>query len=560
MAMRHGKYLAALQDFRQARQHAALQQVLARLTGKSNQLLSYNEVVRKLRLSQSIERGVQPIPVNAIVGSVDRYTDFTRTFLPRRDEDQQRWARVKVAYSDPEVGDLPPIEVYKIGDAYFVLDGNHRVSIAKLEGQTHVDAHVIEVQTNIPLSPDVQPEDLIVKAEYADFLEVTGLAALRPNVDLTLTVPGGYAKLKEEIAVQCYWSEQAQQCAVPFAQAVENWYDEVYTPAAETIRDRGLLRWFPKRTVTDFYLWVSEHRESLENELGWTIRPQAAVAEWAERKTGQAGTREGSPGTWRKARLFDRYTERLFMDILVPLSGTPECWQALEQALAIAAREEAHLHGLYIVAAEAQKKSQEALAIQSRFNRQCQAAGIEGSLAIETGDVTRKIRERALLTDLVVLNLAHPPGAGLAALGSGLRTIIWQSARPILTVPGKASPLGNALVAFDSSPKAREALFVGTYLAERWKTALTVVSIREKSGAAPGDLDYAREYLELHEVEADFVTADGPIDLVLRTAEERQIDLVLMGGYSVSALEEVIAGSAVNLMLRQAHCPIFICR
>lgn len=560
MATRRWKYQEALQDFREARQRAALQQVLARLTGKSDRLLSYNEVVRKLRLSESIERGVQPIPVSAIVGSVDRYTDFTRTFLPRRDDDRQRWARVKVAYTDPEGNDLPPIQVYKIGDAYFVSDGNHRVSIARLEGQTHVDAEVIEVQTAIPLTPDIQPEDLIVKAEYADFLELTGLAKARPNVDLTLTVPGGYARLKEEIEVHCYWSEQEQQCAVPFTQAVEVWYDEVYTPVAETIRERGLLRGFPRRTVTDFYLWVSEHRESLEKELGWTIRPQAAVAEWAARESGQAGTRESSPGSWRKARLFDRYTERLFMDILVPLSGTPECWQALEQALAIAAREEAQLHGLYVVASEAQKKSRQALAIQSRFDRQCEAAGITGSLAIETGDVTRKICERALLTDLVVLNLAHPPGTGLAALGSGLRSIIWQSARPLLTVPGKASPLERALLAFDSSPKAREALFVATYLAERWKTALTVVSIREKSGAAPGDLDYAREYLELHEVEADFVLSDGPIDLVLRIAEERRVDLVLMGGYSISPLEEVIAGSAVNLMLREARCPILICR
>ena len=117
-------------------------------------------------------------------------------------------------------------------------------------------------------------------------------------------------------------------------------------------------------------------------------------------------------------------------------------------------------------------------------------------------------------------------------------------------MPGKASPLERALLAFDSSPKAREALFVATYLAERWKTALTVVSIREKSGAAPGDLDYAREYLELHEVQADFVTADGPIDLVLKIVEERQINLVLMGGYGMSALEEVILGSAVGMMLR----------
>jgi nucleotide-binding universal stress UspA family protein len=554
------RYQAAVQDFREARQRADLQEVLARLTGKSNALLSFEEVAQKLRLAARTERGVQSIPVQAIVGSVSRYADFTRTFLPRRTDDKERWVHVKTAFSDLKGTGMPPIEVYKVGDVYFVLDGNHRVSVARQEGWPYIEAHVIEVQTNIPLTPDIQPDDLIVKAEYADFLEQTGLATLRPDVDLGLTAPGQYEKLKEQIQVHRYFLVQDQQRPVTYQEAAADWYDQVYTPVAEAISERGLLRWFPNRTATDLYLWVSEHRQALEWELGWVIRPEEAMADLAAKESARAESQEAAPGSWRQARLVDRYTDRLFADILVPLSGTPESWRALEQALVIAQREEAHLDGLHIVDAEAQRRSPEALALQSRFQQQCAAAGVTGSLAIESGDVTRKICERALLTDLIVLHVAHPPAVGLPSLGSGLRTILRRSARPLLAVPGEASRLERALLLYDGSPKAREALFVAAYLGERWLTALTVLTVADGSKVEPAVLDYARRYLEFHELAADFIRTSGPLDGVLKIMKERQTDLVLMGGYSTSALAEVMVGSTVNFMLREAHCPLLICR
>ena len=136
---------AALSDFRSARQRAGLEEVLARVRGRSNDLLSYDEVAEKLRLRARSDAGIQSIPVAAIIGSAGRYTEFTRTFLPRNAEDKERWARVKAVSQDPETS-FPPIEVYKVGEAYFVIDGNHRVSIARQEGTATIEAHVIEVQ------------------------------------------------------------------------------------------------------------------------------------------------------------------------------------------------------------------------------------------------------------------------------------------------------------------------------------------------------------------------------------------------------------------------------
>src|SRR5919106_422136 len=247
------QFQAAIQDFQSARKKAAVQEVLARITGKSTQLLSYDEVAGKLRLQGRTERGVQHIPVDAIVGSVGRYTDFTRTFLPRSSENQQRWAGVKAAME--EGAGLPPIEVYTVGEAYFVIDGNHRVSIAKQEGFSSIEARVIEVRTDVPLTPDIQPDDLIIKAEYAEFLEMTRIADLRPNVDLSVTIPGQYEPLMSQIYIQKFLLEEERNNDISLQDAVEAWYDNAYTPLVEIIRDRGLLHWFPNRTITDLYIW-----------------------------------------------------------------------------------------------------------------------------------------------------------------------------------------------------------------------------------------------------------------------------------------------------------------
>ena len=160
MAENQHKYQMAIHDFQIARQRAAVQEVLARVTGKSNQLLSYEEVAEKLKLRARTERGLQNIPLDAVVGSVGRYTDFTRTFLPRHANDQQRWAGVKTAIESGE--GLPPIDVYKVGEVYFVVDGNHRVSIARQEGFSTIQARVIEFQTAINLTPDIQPDGRIL--------------------------------------------------------------------------------------------------------------------------------------------------------------------------------------------------------------------------------------------------------------------------------------------------------------------------------------------------------------------------------------------------------------
>jgi len=544
----------AIHDFQSARQKAAVQEVLARITGRSTQLLSYEEVAQKLRLQGRTERGIQHIPIDAIVGSVGRYTDFTRTFLPRSRQNQQRWAGVKAAMEDG--AGLPPIEVYKVGEVYFVIDGNHRVSIARQEGFTAIEARVIEVRTDVPLTPDVQPDDLIIKAEYAEFLEATRIMELRPNVDLGVTIPGQYDQLMSEIYMQKFLFEEEHNGDISLREAVGNWYDAIYIPLAETIRDRGLLHWFPNRTITDLYIWISENRTSLEKELGWGIQSNITATDSILERSVTA-----EPGSWRKARTATRYTDRLFADILIPLSGDQDSWDSLEQAIIIAQREGARLHGLHIVDSEEKVTGSYALMVQKRFDRACLESNVEGKLAIEIGDITKKICDRATMTDLVVLKIVHPPMAGVATLRSPFRAIIVNSSRPVLGVPVGATHFKRALLAYDGTDRAKEALFVAAYLAEIWKTHLMVFTAVDGTRVKADTQDYVRRYLDIHEVDADYILGEhGAMDYLKNTVEKRDVDLVLMGSHGGSILRQVVVGSALDYMLRESKTPIFICR
>ncbi|MBC7249189.1 MAG: universal stress protein [Anaerolineae bacterium] len=568
-------YYAAVQDFRRARRRAALEQIMARITGKSADLLAYDEVRSKLRAAGQSRRGLQEIPLDAIVGSVGRYNDFTRSFLPKEDSSEMRWARVRRAMTG--LAGLPPIEVYKIGEAYFVLDGNHRVSVARRLGATYIEAYVTEVHTRVPLSPDDQPDDLILKAEYAEFLEHTRLDQTRPQADLRVTVPGQYRILEEHIQVHRYFMGLEQQREIPYEEAAAHWYDTVYLPIVDIIRSQDLLRDFPDRTETDLYLWLAEHRGELEQALGWEIEPALVAADLAAQAQGgakrvvtkliEAVTPDElesgpEPGQWRAERLAVRRDDRLFADLLVAINGEENGWCALEQAVAIAHREGSRLLGLHVVPSEERREDEAAKAVQAEFDRRCAEAGVRGKLVIAAGKVPHTICQRSRWADLVVLSLNYPPAPQLLArLSSGFSTLLQRCPRPVLAVPGEVSAFRQALLAYDGSPKADEALFVATYLAGKWQIPLTVITVLEGEQVTSQVLARAQSYLEKHGVHPALVEAQGETaTAILRTARERQCDLILMGSYGHSPLVEAMLGSTVDQVLRESRTPLLICR
>jgi nucleotide-binding universal stress UspA family protein len=560
---------SARADFQRARQQAALQDILARFTGRSTSLLAFDEAYKKLRATGMVDRGLKDIPIAAIVGSVNRYGDFSRSFLPRLDADVDRWAAVKAITVDPARSGLEPIQVYQIGEAYFVSDGNHRVSVARQMGTQTIEAYVVEVQTRVPLSAEASPEELILKSELADLLERTGLDRTRPGSDFTVTVPGETFTLAQQMDAFHEALKVVRGDGVNLADAAGQWYDEVYLPVVLSIRDRGILRDFPGRTETDLFIWILEHRDELEAELGWQVKPAAAAASLVAQSAGPVGQgllamlADGpAAGEWRKDKIEDRYTDHLFRGILVPLSGEESGWAALSQAIVVAKREGARLNGLHVVPDEAARETEAVRLMKELFERRCQAAGVEGTLATEVGEIAACVCSRAVLNDLVVVNVAHPPSAQpLARLGSGFRTLIRRCARPLLAAPGAATALGRVLLAYDGSPKANEALFVATYFAEQWKAVLTVLTAVE-TDAHRTAVEHARKYLEMHEIEASFVIQEVTQlpAAVLNQVKEQGIDLIVMGGYSRSPVVEIVMGSAVDQVLRETHVPMLICR
>ena len=201
------------------------------------------------------------MPLANIVGSQGRYRDFDRSFLPRTPQTAERWKHVNRARRDNV--ELPPVELFKLSNVYFVVDGNHRVSVARRAGQVDIRARVIELEIDVPLSPQLAMTDMIRVEEQSDFFAWTELEQLRPGSQIEVTELGGYLELIRHINWQRACLSTIRGDTVSSDEAVVDWYDTVYTPLVTAIRASHVLRTFPTRTEADLYLWVMEHGQEL---------------------------------------------------------------------------------------------------------------------------------------------------------------------------------------------------------------------------------------------------------------------------------------------------------
>lgn len=252
-----------------------MERIRARFSGRSADLLCYWDVQELLGSGVSHKMGLQEIQLASIVGSVERCTEYTRGFMPLHDRDQQRWLAIREALTGS--GPLPPILVLQVGEAYFVVDGNHRVSVARQTGRRRIHANVVQIQTRVPLSPEDRSSDLLLKGEYARFLERTHLDEIRPEADLRLTVPGRFQAVEMQIENHRAFLALDQRCEVAFAEAASDWYDNIYLPVVGAIRDENLLRDFPGWTEADLYLTLCEHRLALEEAVGHLVEMELAA-------------------------------------------------------------------------------------------------------------------------------------------------------------------------------------------------------------------------------------------------------------------------------------------
>lgn len=257
------------QAFDEARFKSLLNSLKYILIGRNNELLSFDKIKNSFGLYKQNYLGMQTIEVDKIVGSIDRYSDFDRYFLPKKAHLQRRWAKIHNLLVKDVI--LPPVKLYKVGDLYFVLDGNHRVSVSKKLGVKYIDAEVIEFVTDVPLKPDMSPEQIFLEAEREKFLKITGLKKARPDIKIRITVPGGYDFLLSQInklMVQLNENKKIDEKPLTFEEASLIWYDNIYLPALEFIDSYGILKKFPNRTKTDLYVWINEHKRYLSLKYG----------------------------------------------------------------------------------------------------------------------------------------------------------------------------------------------------------------------------------------------------------------------------------------------------
>lgn len=260
------------QAFENARFISLLKNLKYLLIGRNNELLSFEKIKKGFGLYKQASLGVQVVPVEDIVGSFDRYRDFDKFFLPKKNHLQYRWAHIHNLLVRDVI--LPPVKLYKVSEIYFVVDGNHRVSVSKKIGVRFIDAEVIEFITDANITREMDPKDIFIQIEREKFLNITGLKLNRPDIKTRITSPGQYDVLLGQInklMVQLNENRKDGEKLISFKEASLIWYDDIYLPAIEVIKNYGILEKFPNRTKTDLYIWINEHKRYLSLKYGREI-------------------------------------------------------------------------------------------------------------------------------------------------------------------------------------------------------------------------------------------------------------------------------------------------
>jgi uncharacterized ParB-like nuclease family protein len=257
----------AREDFDSARSRAFRRAIQATLTRRSHRLASLEAVLAAAGMEGKAFGGVQEIPLDRVVGSAAaevKATDFDPGFLPINRRLRERWTRIYKAMVEGD--ELPPIDVYRLDGYYYVIDGHHRVSVARNLGRDVINARVVDVKTRAPVGPGADAAALLRAAEYSEFLQSTQLHRLRPEARLECSRLGRYDEIFNHILGHRYFLGLERGRDVPLADAAASWYDNVYTPIAKVIRKHKVLEQMHGWTEADLYVEITRRWLQLSKE------------------------------------------------------------------------------------------------------------------------------------------------------------------------------------------------------------------------------------------------------------------------------------------------------
>jgi hypothetical protein len=287
--------------FEKARRKEAYRRLSRLVTGEGERaLLPLDTVSDRLRMFEQRYVGIRPIPVAKIVGTAGQTADFDRDFLPLREETRERWERLERAYPD---GGFPPISVYQLGESYFVIDGHHRVAIARQKKIEFIDAEITEMRTRYPIPAGADIGRIIFTGQQQLFLEESGLERARPEATIVFTQPQGYVELLELVKVHGYHLMMERAAVLAPDVIAGDWYDRVYLPTTAAIQRERLLEMFRDRTEADLFLWVWQRRRAVFPERGGMSLEDAvrSVSEGTRRRLGSKARRAATRLSGRRA-------------------------------------------------------------------------------------------------------------------------------------------------------------------------------------------------------------------------------------------------------------------
>lgn len=252
--------LHAEEAFDKARRRQVLKSVISFAFGTSDSLMSLEQAKEILKPTGESYQGVKTIEVAKVVGSEERYTDFSRNFLPKKTVARRRWGSILTA-QERQI-ELPAIQAYELGGYYFVRDGNHRVSVANQTGKAYIEAQITSLSTEIPLQNIKGVEDLrraVLEYEQKRFLQSVERYSLPRGEEIRFTAVGRFDDIALHIACHRKEREEVIGEKLDYDDAVESWFQTIYRPIAQLIRDSRVLRYTPERTEADLYVWMVRH-------------------------------------------------------------------------------------------------------------------------------------------------------------------------------------------------------------------------------------------------------------------------------------------------------------
>ena len=273
----------ASDDFNRARNKARFTNIFNIINPEKKELLSYYDVKDMAKPQSETYRGMKVVSIDKIIGSEGRYKDFSKAFLPKKEHLRNRWENIDRAHLTDVI--LPPISLFKIGDVYFVRDGNHRVSVAKMQGIYSIDAEVVELTTEIKIEPQMTKSDLresVIQYERKQMLKNSQLDQMLDMKNIRFTSLGRYDEMLRHIQGHKYFINQEIKKEITMKEASISWYEKVYCPIIEIIKSENMLSRFPGRTESDIYIWTIKHWDGLKWKYGQEYPLDEAVKEYSQ--------------------------------------------------------------------------------------------------------------------------------------------------------------------------------------------------------------------------------------------------------------------------------------